>query len=404
MEKLTDEELDSVFKNAAEGNAPPYDAAAWDAMTQKLDAPRTIPVWKKWTPFILIGTLLFISGVWVGRISSKEEQVRLVENLMDHAISETIENKSLQNQELIKRSEETETSIGDHQQNAILTKGKSDKKPTDKLRQETQQPNVVSVSRKGNESTKVFEEVVEPIADSLSNQEQKVVAQSILAAEVKADSSVLKPEVSTDSTEISKELEDKPVGGRVYGLFIRLLASPDLSSIKFGPTELGSNFGVIGEFSFTERFSVSTGIIRARKNYESYQEEAYGNSARHLVGSCTILDVPLNVTYYFPSQRKLSGYVTAGASSYLMLREDYIYTVKSSSGDRVYPYEAIRKNNEWFKVLNLAVGLQYQVTPRWHLQLEPFIKAPLADLGERNVRLSSIGVFGGLRYQLNSKK
>jgi hypothetical protein len=85
-----------------------------------------------------------------------------------------------------------------------------------------------------------------------------------------------------------------------------------------------------------------------------------------------------------------------------MLREDYIYTIKSNSGDRVYPSQAIRENNEWFKVLNLAVGVQYKLAPRWQMQLEPFIKAPLADLGERNVRLSSIGVFGGLRYQLNS--
>ena len=241
-----------------------------------------------------------------------------------------------------------------------------------------------------------FTEVVGLIA--LGNEVQ--LKDSLSEKEVIDSVALVKSEV--DSIDISKEPNDKPSGRRVYGLFIRLLASPDLSAIKFGPTQWGSNFGLVGEYVFSERLSLSTGIIRAKKNYESYQEEAYGANARHLVGSCSILDVPLNFTYYFPSQRKLSTYVTAGASSYLMLREDYIYTIKSNSGDRVYPSQAIRENNEWFKVLNLAVGVQYKLAPRWQMQLEPFIKAPLADLGERNVRLSSIGVFGGLRYQLNS--
>lgn len=401
MEKLTDEELDSVFKNAAEVNSPPYDAAAWDTLSQKLDAPRPVPFWKKWSPFILAGAVLFLTGVWVGRTSIKEDQVQL-KNVSDVALLKGNGAKQLQNEEVKTGTGEEVNSVRVQPEAEIIKRVDNTNYLQQKL-QRKKPSDIVTISLKKDETTEAIEEVVKPNVEPLLNQEQKIIVEPILHAAVKTDSSLQESVATKDSIEISKELADKPGGRRVYGLFIRLLASPDLSSIKFGPAELGSNVGLVGEFSLSKKFSLSTGIIRARKNYESYQGEAYGNNARHLQGSCTILDVPLNVTYYFPSQRKLSGYVTAGASSYLMLREDYIYTIKSSSGDRVYPYEVIRKNNEWFKVLNLSFGAQYKLAPRWQIQLEPFIKAPLADLGERNVRLSSMGIFTGLRYQLHSK-
>jgi hypothetical protein len=119
-----------------------------------------------------------------------------------------------------------------------------------------------------------FTEVVGLIA--LGNEVQ--LKDSLTEKEVIDSVALVKSEV--DSLDISKELNDKPSGRRVYGLFIRLLASPDLSAIKFGPTQWGSNFGLVGEYAFSVRLSLSTGIIRAKKNYESYQEEAYGANAQ----------------------------------------------------------------------------------------------------------------------------
>ena len=65
MKKLTDQELDSVFKNAVEGYEPAFDPAAWDAMNAKLDQPRPA-LWKRWIPYALLGLVIFSTGVWVG--------------------------------------------------------------------------------------------------------------------------------------------------------------------------------------------------------------------------------------------------------------------------------------------------------------------------------------------------
>ena len=79
MGKLTDEELDSVFKNAAEGYEPPFDPAAWDGMVQKLDAPRPARVWRKWVLLVILGTAIFLAGVWLGKTRAESGSVELME-------------------------------------------------------------------------------------------------------------------------------------------------------------------------------------------------------------------------------------------------------------------------------------------------------------------------------------
>jgi hypothetical protein len=80
MEKLTDKELDSVFKNAAESNVPAFDATAWEAIAKKLDAPRPVPVWRKWIPLLVLGTSVFLMGVWVGRNTNNSDTLIPIES------------------------------------------------------------------------------------------------------------------------------------------------------------------------------------------------------------------------------------------------------------------------------------------------------------------------------------
>ena len=63
MKKLTDQELDSIFKHAAEGFEPSFDSAAWDAMNAKLDQPKPA-MWNGWITFVLLGLVIFSSGVY----------------------------------------------------------------------------------------------------------------------------------------------------------------------------------------------------------------------------------------------------------------------------------------------------------------------------------------------------
>ncbi len=107
MKKLTDQELDSVFKNAAEGYEPAFDPADWDAMNAKLDQPRPT-LWKRWMPFALLGLVIFSTGVLVGiymsekptlnQLPTEPQEQKIIEEKNINALENQHETTELTNQ------------------------------------------------------------------------------------------------------------------------------------------------------------------------------------------------------------------------------------------------------------------------------------------------------------------
>jgi Outer membrane protein beta-barrel domain len=404
MKKLTDQELDSVFKNAAEGYEPAFDSAAWDVMNARLNQPK-VSIWKRWMTFTLVGLIIFSSGVWVGTykneeppkpelhseskskdIISKEQNVVNQQNLEQ---PNPVTNHNPQQQE--SRIENNVDEVMDHQ--GIVRVATA-------IGQEVKDSNMIIVNDEGDsmdEKKVVLQSENKP--DDFSNKITTISADS-----VSQQNSVT--EVKQDSIQLNSEEEKKKERpSSQHSIFLRALVSPDFSSIKntsSSSSAPGSNYSLLVEYQLMDRWSISTGGIWSMKKYATDQEVTYGKyTADSMVGACRILDIPLNVNYRFRPQLRTSFYTSIGLSSYMMFEEDYTYTVNSSSGSRDYSYYIVKENNEWFKILNVSLGVQYQIAPRIHLQAEPFLKAPLAGIGEWDVLLSSMGIFMGIKYKIN---
>ena len=83
-----------------------------------------------------------------------------------------------------------------------------------------------------------------------------------------------------------------------------------------------------------------------------------------------------------------------------MLSEDYTYHVNGQYGPSEYNQNIDHENNEWFKVMNLSVIVQKRLNNQFSLELEPFLTAPLAGVGEGEVSLVSLGAFFNLRFDI----
>jgi len=195
---------------------------------------------------------------------------------------------------------------------------------------------------------------------------------------------------------------------RRHPWFVKLVVSPDFSTIDYGEADKpGINLGLIGEYSLSPRFTVSTGAIWSKKIYsQANPEKSYGQGPNYvqadmLDADCRILDVPLNVTYYMLPGKKTNLFVSLGGSSYVMLDEKYCYTIYGNYRDYEYTEDYSNKNVEWFSMLNLSFGVQHQIGRRWFVQGEPFLKAPVKGVGEGKVNLASAGVFISLKCLIN---
>lgn len=189
---------------------------------------------------------------------------------------------------------------------------------------------------------------------------------------------------------------------------VSLGVSPDISAINLGEaSQVGSKVAFGLEYFILPRLSLQTGVIFSNKIYtasgESYRPYAGYWKKYPLPNSidaqCDVLDIPLNIRYYALNLPRSRVFISGGASSYLMLTENYVYQYKSSYSS--YEHQERNENQHYFKVANLSLGYERAVGKRWALQVEPFVKVPVAGVGFGNIKLSTTGLFVALNYRLH---
>jgi len=403
MKKLTDQELDSVFKNAAEGHEPAFDQTAWEALNTKLDQPRPTR-WKRWMPYALLGLLIFSAGVWLGTqlpitSTASLSQARSGQTEINQA------DKFIGFQEDIRYSQNQEGKYPDpaktqvDNSNPILSTPDNESSP--------HMIQLVTGNQKKNndviiaeESSASIDEITIVLPDKKNHASDNELNTQHLLDSIQQN--VHNDQKEKNSNEPEDENEKIELI-EVKSFYIRLNASPDFSSINYSPANsTGSNYALLLDYQLTDRWSISTGGIWSVKKYATDEKFTYGKyTADRMSGNCRILDIPLNIYYRFLPKARTSFYAGVGFSSYIMLEEEYTYTFDFPAGSRDFTGYIEKENNEWFKMLNISLGVQYRIAQRFHLQIEPFLKAPLTGIGEWDVRLSSMGVFMGLKYKIN---
>jgi hypothetical protein len=387
MKKPTDEELDQLFKSAADEYQPKFDPSAWESMQQKLELPRS-SIWKRWMTYTLVGFSIFSAGVWVGNnLDETEDRVQKIN------FNENPEQVPAESEPIAGNYNEALRPTTQFDKSEITTTSKS--------------PLVMALSSDNLSENPMQELVSYPIGRTEAVIEEDVgnmfvdADRNTNSDSLQVDNSMIEI-VRSDSTFESEIPEPESKNKKLsHGLFGRILISPDFSSIDFGQfSSPGSNVALLLEYQFLQRWSISSGGIWALKKYTSQEATYAGYPANELQGTCQVLDVPINVSYYFKFQGKTTAFSSAGVSSYFMLSEEYTYEIQSGYYSTTYTSQVNNENNEWFKILNMSIGIQHQVKQRLYLQIEPFVKVPLDGVGEGNVELSSWGLFFGAKYKL----
>jgi len=159
--------------------------------------------------------------------------------------------------------------------------------------------------------------------------------------------------------------------------------------------------GVDLEYRLGKKFALSTGAyfneVCYRTSGENYTAKSDfwtdGIQPETVQGECNVLELPLSVNYYFNGSRENSFYVSAGAISYLMLREDYKYEYDASAPADVRKGWKERNNNQHFMgMAHFNFGFQKTVGKKSALKLESYVHLPLTGVGHGQVRLFSAGM------------
>lgn len=214
-----------------------------------------------------------------------------------------------------------------------------------------------------------------------------------------------------------KQIEDLGVATKREPSVLTLLAGPDLTSVKgAGKSSLSQNVGLAYSYPLIKGLSVSVGAIYAKKNYQSaYSFYSPSNPPQltqlpsQVSAVCDVIDVPLTANYTVLKSKKVKFKVSAGLSSYFMLKEKYtfdyegeasygskkgaVYKAKSSYGDKKsVNYEVSGENQHIFGVADFSISVEKKISNKINIGITPFVKIPLTGIGYGNVDLQSKGV------------
>lgn len=213
-----------------------------------------------------------------------------------------------------------------------------------------------------------------------------------------------------------KQIEEPSVPKRESSVLI-LLAGPDLTSVKgAGKSSVSQNVGLAYSYPLIKGLSVSVGAIYAKKNYKSaYSFYSPSNPPQmtqlpsQVTAVCDVIDVPLTANYTVLKSKKVKFNVSAGLSSYFMLKEKYtfdyegeasyggkkgaVYGAKSSYDDKKsVSYEVNGENQHIFGVADFSISVEKKISNKINIGIKPFVKIPLTGIGYGNVDLQSKGV------------
>jgi hypothetical protein len=201
-----------------------------------------------------------------------------------------------------------------------------------------------------------------------------------------------------------------------HSLVIGLLMGPDYTDVgTMSNNQLGNNIGLSLGYYLRGRLSVNTGFQYTSKYYWSdgkpFQPQPQRQPLNTMIsmyapfpqietvnGRSSMFEIPLTLRYDIYRHDKLTLFVNAGASSYLLRKQHYTYFFHNAG----QAYEWQNKNNDhlnyWFAVGNISAGIEQDLGKGFSFQAEPFVRLPFRGIGVGNLKMNSYGLLFSVRY------
>lgn len=217
--------------------------------------------------------------------------------------------------------------------------------------------------------------------------------------ESKKDSTVTAVKQAEKSTAKKEKLSMKK------GFYASLVGGPDVSTIKLQQVQkVGYSLGLIGGYRITGNFGVELGVLWDKKQYYTDGDQFSTKniylppnvSIKDVTGSCTMIEIPVSARYDFGIKKNSNFFTTLGMSSYLMAKEkyDYMYDHNSNVYGVHREYNSTSKN--WFSIVHASVGYEKKIGAIGSLRVEPYLKIPVSGVGIGSLPISSVGVYIGV--------
>ncbi|RZK60477.1 MAG: hypothetical protein EOO91_01175 [Pedobacter sp.] len=402
MKELNDIDFDNAFKSRITEELPEFEEESWLKMEKKLKRRERLVYYR------YASILLVLLSFGIGFYLLSKDNVNKVDSIVSKK-TQPKDNAIISNnaKPLIESDENKPTQLNKPAKNGLYgtpaVKNQDFKAPfasvvTIKDEKTGQQKNMGVQSPPNSGSTKTTDLTAPQPANQIA--QSAVVTSTANIAQI--DTGLVKPKINV-RTKIKRKI---PIS-------VAIVAGPDFSStssIIGGKT--GVSIGATVAVGLTKKLSIQTGISYGSKNYtSSAYKYTFPNaninktSFTGIDAACEVVEIPLRASYNISENQKRSIELNAGLSSYLMVKENYVfkYTKESNRADRIT--DVANANQHYLSVVELSATYNIKLKNKsLAFGIEPYVKIPITGIGEGNVPLKSSGVSLKLRYDFNKKQ
>ncbi len=227
----------------------------------------------------------------------------------------------------------------------------------------------------------------------------------------------------------SKKEKDKIKFGITLASFTNYSPEDITQSMNYGGG-LAANIPVKGRFSFNPGLVLSSINMSYDESSEHLNSDQYevlttfgvneladeNTGVQPTAVQLTGLDIPLNFQYKFLKRKKGSYFIEMGVSSLLYLSENYTYSFsyfhhyETEPGTLATVLKTVDQESsipafktfDFARLLNFSVGLDYRLSNRFDMVINPYLKYPVSSLSAADLKFGSGGL--KLKFMLIPKK
>jgi hypothetical protein len=218
-----------------------------------------------------------------------------------------------------------------------------------------------------------------------------------------------KTETKKQGEENSTTVTVKAKKGRTSTFYLVAGAAIDKSHIAMQRfSKWGSSFGVTAGYNLNARLSIEAGVLSSTKKYYTgaqyfnVSKLAYSSAAKwkYFDGECRMIEIPVVVRYNFDATKNAQWFLTSGVSSYLMRKEIYDYEYEWYGQTKVGTHEYKNSAKNWISSIHVSGGVERQLFKNASLRIEPYVRIPIKKMGYGDLPISSAGLNIGYRHNI----
>lgn len=446
MHNLDPNDMDELFREGAELHEFSYNPAAWAMMEEKLDQHHK----RRYLWYLLAALILMMASTtaWYSyshssrthptEIATTTQIERIVsEELKQAPVKSTIDSTVSINQIKINPVATDQISVATVKEEYINASSKvsgrnigaqNSKSNADK---EAQSPDegspVSSLTVADTESSRATDRGVSPVVESSASNDHADLADVMSPVIGITEGSpveylsidgapMMHTSVAYEGSQITYEgspITSDPIlstAARSNRFAITAFANPEWSSVGISSTvRSGYKIGLKVGYQFAGKYQIDLGIARSEKKYGS-DGLAFTNKngwvddimPMWMDAKCNVIEIPVEVTYFFSGYENDGFFVNAGLSSYFLNSEWYAFEydqalMRPGLLMEINP-EDVETNYHMAGVGKLSVGYQKTLSPTLAFEVAPYLQIPLTGIGEGKVNLYSAGLQFGLRF------